>query len=130
MKIAFPVSNDKGLNSVIDDHFGTAANFLIVDTDTQEFIIHKNQKLLEDAVKCKTSVFKKKEHIDAVITRCMGDGSQRNLSKDKIQIFQAVRDTVKENLDLFKKNELKPFHIFDICQNKKNKKEDGCGHHH
>jgi hypothetical protein len=28
------------------------------------------------------------------------------------------------------KNELKLFHMFDICQAKKNKKEGGCGHHH
>lgn len=130
MKIAFPVSKNDGLDSLIDEHFGTAANFLIVDTDTQDFKIKKNQKLLDDAVKCKTSVFEKEEKIDAVITRCMGDGSRRGLSKENIQIFQAVKETVKENLALLEKDALKPFHIFDICQNKKNKKEDGCGHHH
>lgn len=130
MKIAFPIIDNNGLDSRIDEHFGTAPNFLIVDTDTLTFKMQKNQKLLEDAVKCKTSVFEKKEKIDAVITKCMGDGSQRSLSKENIQIFQAVKETVNENLALLKKNELKPFHIFDICQNKKNKKEDGCGHHH
>ncbi len=130
MRIAFPIKESNGLDSAIDEHFGTAKNFLIVDTKTHGFEIKNNQKLLEDAVKCKTGVFEKNEKIDAVITKCMGDGSQRNLTAEKIQIFQAQKESVNENLELFEENKLKLFHIFDICQNKKNKKEGGCGHHH
>ena len=130
MKIAFPVKQNNGLDSLIHDHFGTAALFLIADTQTGALEIRENQKLQDDTVKCKTGVFQKEDQVAAVVTRCMGDGSQRSLAAEKIQIYQAQKDTVRENLALLEKNELKLFHMFDFCQHKKNKKEGGCGHHH
>lgn len=130
MKVAFPVKENKGLESILDEHFGTAPQFLIVDTDTLSVDICENQKLQSGDAKCKTGVFKKDDTVDAVVTRCMGDGSRRNLSKDNIQIYQAQENTVIANLELLKSEALKPFHIFDLCQTQKNKKEGGCGHHH
>lgn len=130
MKLAFPVKENKGLESVMDDHFGTAGYFLIVDTLTRGFEFKENQKLSDGESKCKTSVLGKEPGIDAVITHCMGDGSRRSLTSSHIKVFQAQKETVLENLELMEKNELKLFHIFDHCQAKKNKKEGGCGHHH
>lgn len=130
MKIAFPVKEENGLDSIMDSHFGMAKQFLILDTETKNFEIKDNQKLAPDGAKCKTGVLGKEKSVDAVITHCIGDGSQRNLNSDNIKVYQAQKDTVRENLDLMEKNELKLFHIFDICQNHKNKKEGGCGHHH
>ena len=130
MKIAFPVKENNGLESLIDDHFGVAAFFLIVDMETQKFELMENQKLSADASKCKTGVLGKKNQIDAVVTNCMGDGSQRNLAASNIKVFQAQKKTIIENLKLLEKDELKLFHIFDFCTAKKNKKEGGCGHHH
>jgi len=128
MRVAFPVKEDSGLNSVIDEHFGTAQNFLIVDTDTRQ-VEHKENIKLSGESACKTGIFKKKDRVDAVVTKCMGDGSQRNLAKVNIRVFQAQKDTISENLELLEKEALKLFHIFDFCHNKKNKKEGGCGHH-
>lgn len=130
MKLAFPVKENKGLESVMDDHFGTAGYFLIVDTQTRGFEFKENQKLSGEESKCKTTVLGKEPGIDAVITHCMGDGSRRSLTSSNIKVFQAQKETVLENLELMEKNELKLFHMFDICQAKKNKKEGGCGHHH
>ncbi len=130
MKIAFPVKENKGLESALDDHFGTAKHFLIVDTQTRGFEFMENQKISGEESKCKTSVLGKNSGIEAVITGCMGDGSRRSLSTANIKVFQAKKQTVLENLELFEKDELKLFHIFDLCRNKKNKKEGGCGHHH
>jgi predicted Fe-Mo cluster-binding NifX family protein len=129
MKIAFPVNEDNGLDSMINDHFGVAKTFLIVDMETKEYELIDNKKVSDGASSCKTGIFSKKEHVNAVVTKCMGDGSQRNLSKLNIKVFQAVKDTVSENIELIEKDELKLFHIFDFCQTKKNKKEGGCGHH-
>lgn len=130
MKIAFPVKDNKGLESVMDDHYGTAKHFLIVDTETRTFEFMENQKITGEESKCKTSVLGKDPKVDAVITNCMGDGSRRSLATANIKVFQAKKETILENLELLEKDELKLFHIFDLCRNKKNKKEGGCGHHH
>ena len=130
MKIAFPVKENKGLESMIDDHFGVAENFLIVDLDTREVELKGNQKLSGEGSTCKTGLFKEEDKVDAVVTKCMGDGSQRSLASSNIKVYQALKDTILENLELLEKDGLKLFHIFDFCQTKKNKKEGGCGHHH
>jgi len=128
MKIAFPVKENNGLESIIDEHFGVAENFLIVDLETRKFELKENQKLSTEESHCKTGVFNKKDRVDAVVTRCMGDGSQRNLMSSNIKVYQAVENTILENLELFENNKLKLFHMLDFCQIKKNKKEGGCGH--
>ena len=43
MKIAFPVKEDNGLESSLDEHFGVAQNFLIVDLDTKSFELKKTR---------------------------------------------------------------------------------------
>ena len=130
MKIAFPISEDKGLDSPLNAHFGTAKHFLVVDTENRAVTPLDNQKLKEGGSSCKTGVFGKDSGINAVVTQCIGDGSLRNLNNDEITVYAAQGDTVAENLDRLATEELKLFHIFDLCQGKKNKKEGGCGHHH
>lgn len=129
MKIAFPVKEDKGLDSLVNEHFGMSKNFMIVDLDTKKTRVVANQKQLEGASSCKVGVFSKETQVDAVVTKCIGDGSQRGLNASDIKVYGAQADTVAGNLALLEKGELKPFHIFDLCQGKKNKKEGGCGHH-
>ncbi len=130
MKIAFPIAEDKGLESPLNSHLGTAKDFLVVDTETQSLERLENQKLKEGGSSCKTGVFGKDTGINAVVTQCIGDGSLRGLNSVDIAVYAAQGDTVAQNLECHEKGELKLFHIFDLCQGKKNKKEGGCGHHH
>jgi len=129
MKIAFPITTDDGLNSLISDRFGAAEKFMILDLETREGEVVVNQKQIEGNTSCKTGVFAKETIVDAVITNCIGDGSLRGLNTANIRVYAAQRASIAENLDLMKTGELKLFHIFDLCQGKKNKKEGGCGHH-
>ena len=128
MKIAFPVTNNSGLDSLVNEHFGVAKHFMIVDLDTRAIEVVDNQKHIEGN-SCKTGVFGKEITVDAVVTNCIGDGSLRGLTTAEIKVYAAQEGTISENLDLLEKGELKLFHIFDLCQGKKNKKEGGCGHH-
>ncbi len=130
MKIAFPIKENRGLESIVDEHFGVAPDFLIVDSKTREFELMANQKLAAEGSSCKTGVFKKDTQVDAVVTRCMGDGAKKTLTTSKIMVYQAQKRSILDNLKLFEKGELNLFHLFDHCQTKKNKKEGGCGHHH
>jgi predicted Fe-Mo cluster-binding NifX family protein len=128
MKIAFPITTDKGLKSLISERFGVAEKFMILDLETREGKVVVNQKRIEGS-SCKTGVFAKDTIVDAVVTNCIGDGSLRGLTTANIKVYTAQGDSIAENLDLMKNGALKLFHIFDLCQGKKNKKEGGCGHH-
>ena len=130
MRIAFPVKENRGLESIIDEHFGVARNFLIVDTENHKFELAVNQKLASGESGCKQGMFNKEDQVDAVVTKCMGDGSKKLLTASNIMVYQAQKESILENLELLEKKELKLFHLFDHCLTKKNKKEGGCGHHH
>lgn len=129
MNIAFPIKENKGLDSLVNEHFGMAKEFMIVDLESKNIHLMPNQKLLDEKTPCKTGVFGSKTDVDAVVTHCIGDGAQRNLNAANIRVYAAQKQTIAENLDLLEKGELKLFHMFDFCQGKKNKKEGGCGHH-
>ena len=129
MKIAFPITTDKGLNSLVNESFGIAEKFMIIDLVTKESEVVLNQKLIKGKASCKTGVFDKQTIVDAVVTNCIGDGSLRGLTTANIKVYAAQKASIAENLELMEKGGLKPFHIFDLCQGKKNKKEGGCGHH-
>ena len=129
MKIAFPVTEDKGLESPVNEHFGVAKAFMVVDTKTRSIDLLPNEKAAGSS-SCKTGFISKAAGVSAVVTKCIGDGSQRGLHAADIKVYAAAADTVGANLDLLEKGQLKLFHIFDLCQDKKNKKEGGCGHHH
>ena len=130
MKIAFPVTENKGLDSLIDERFGVAKKFMIVDLETREMEVVDNQKHLEGNASCKTGIFAKDTSVDAVVTKCIGDGSLRGLNTANIKVYAAQQASIADNLALLEKKALKLFHIFDLCQGKKNKKEGGCGHDH
>ena len=130
MKIAFPIKENRGLASFMNDHFGSAGEFMVVDLESKDVQFLENQKLSDENASCKPGVFGQEAQVDAVVTHCIGDGAQRNLTAANIRVYAAQKETVAENLELMEKGELKLFHIFDFCQGKKNKKEGGCGHHH
>lgn len=129
MKVAFPVAENTGIKSPVNEHFGVAKFFMIVDTQTRTVTTIPNKKA-DGGSSCKTGFIGKDAGVEAVVTKCIGDGSQRGLHENNIKVYAASADTVAENLALLEKGELKLFHIFDLCQGKKNKKEGGCGHHH
>ena len=130
MKIAFPIKKNNGLNSDISDHFGISKEFMIVDSISKDFQIMENQKLGEEKAACKSHQLSGESKIDIVITRCIGNGSLRNLNAAEITVLQAVEGTIGDNLERYNKGELKLFHLFDVCREERNKKEHkGCGHH-
>ncbi|MCD4740615.1 dinitrogenase iron-molybdenum cofactor [archaeon] len=44
MKIAIPIKNNDGMDSVVADHFGRAADFALYDSDTKQLkVIHVDE---------------------------------------------------------------------------------------
>ena len=52
MKVCFPVHKDEGVNSTVYDHFGSAPEFIIVNTDLQSVITVDNNDLDHDHGAC------------------------------------------------------------------------------
>jgi predicted Fe-Mo cluster-binding NifX family protein len=106
MKIAI-TSTGKTLDSQVDQRFGRAAYFLVIDSDTMDFSVIENENA---AAAGGAGIASAKAVIDAgaeaVLTGNCGPNAQRTLSAAGIKLYTGVAGTVKESIELFKNGKL------------------------
>lgn len=122
MKICFPVMKDVGFESMVFDHFGTAAFFLVFDTETADLITIENLDKDHMPGSCKPIEALGGHSVDVVIAMGLGAGALIGLSQAGMHIYQAQGQTIKENLDLWENGLFKKTfpaactgHTDDIC---------------
>jgi predicted Fe-Mo cluster-binding NifX family protein len=128
MKIAFPAEIDKGFESIVYNHFGSANFFIIVDSETDDTEVVLNQDLGHQHGKCQPLKALGGKNIDVVVVGGIGGTAMTKLKKSGAKIFKAVDGTVKENLELFNSGKLVEFMPFEVCGGHA-EGADGCGHH-
>lgn len=109
MKIAITTSGND-LQSPVDQRFGRAKAFLVLDTETGEYEVVDNKQNLNAAqgagIQSATSVANL--GVKAVITGNCGPKAHVTLSAAGIEIFLGAEGTVGEMVEKFKKGELEP----------------------
>lgn len=108
MKIAI-TSQGPDLNSQVDPRFGRAKQFIVVDTDTEEFSAHDNTQNLNAAQGAGIQAGRTVSDlgVEAVITGNVGPKAFATLQAANIKIFFATSGTVKEAIARLKAGELK-----------------------
>lgn len=121
MKICFPVKEDKGLDSVLYGHFGTAPIFIVYDTETGEFEAVENGHLDPATGKhpegqCNPVKALNGAVVDVAVVAGIGKGAMMKLGEAGISVYQgnSLLD-VKGNLDLIKEGKLILFDINKTC---------------
>lgn len=115
MKIAFPTQQDTGINSVVFGHFGTAATFVVVDSETGDTTSVGNRDLNHQHGKCQPLVALGGQAVDAVVVGGIGGGALRQLNASGIKVYRAVEGTIAENHALFKAGKLPEFTMNQTC---------------
>jgi len=109
MKICI-TSTGSGIDARVDERFGRASYFLIVDTDTLEFEAIKNpaQAAAQGAGISAAQVVSDKG-VEAVLTGSIGPNAFNALRSAKIKVYQGVSgaDTIRDAIEKFKKGEYK-----------------------
>ncbi len=118
MKICFPVEQDKGLDSQVFGHFGSAPSFVIFDTDTKSFDSVNNQDMGHEHGMCNPLKAFDGKNVDAVFVGGIGSGAISKLNSKGIKVYRAQQGTVQSNIDLFDENKQTEL-----------KAEHGCGGH-
>jgi len=107
VKIAV-TSQGSDLSSQIDPRFGRAANFIVVDIDTNEFSVHDNTQNLNAAqgagIQAGRTVVDLKA--EAVITGNVGPKAFRTLQAANVKVYPGASGTVREALEKFKAGQL------------------------
>ena len=106
MKIAITATG-KTMDSPVDQRFGRAASFVVVDTETMDFAVIDNENV---AAAGGAGISSAKVVIDAgaeaVLTGNCGPNAQRTLSAAGVRLYTGVTGTVAEAVELFKGRKL------------------------
>jgi predicted Fe-Mo cluster-binding NifX family protein len=100
VKIAFPVQNDAGLDSLVHNHFGSAPFFVIVDATTRGIVAVKNRDEHHAHGSCNPVRALGDQQVDAVVVGGIGAGALSGLNRMGIPVHRAQAATVRENVAL------------------------------
>ena len=115
MHIAFPINEDKGLDSPVHNHFGTAAYFLIAKTEDGGFETVANADLGHDHGQCQPMAALGGHSVDAVVVGAIGAGALKKMQSASIRVYRGVEGTVSDNLSLAKAGKLPEFLMAQTC---------------
>ncbi len=109
MKIAV-TSQGPDLNSQVDPRFGRAKNFIVVDTDTDEFSVHDNAQNLSApqgaGIQAGRTVVEL--GVTTLITGNVGPKAFATLQAGNVKVYPKASGTVKEAIGRFKAGQLEP----------------------
>ena len=115
MKIAFPTQDNKGMDSGVFGHFGSAPRFIIVDSVTGSFEAVGNPDREHRHGQCQPLKALGGEPVDAVVVGGIGAGAILKLNASNIKTYRAVEGTVNENLELIRSGSLPMFTLDHTC---------------
>ena len=124
MKICFPVESDKGLNSDVFGHFGSAPLFVVFDTESKSVGTIENQDLGHVHGMCDPLKALNEKKLDAIVVGGIGAGAINKLNGMGIKVYKALNSSVQGNIELFIKNTLPEMTIDQACGGH----AGGCGH--
>ena len=127
MKVAFPSTDDQGLESPVFSHFGSAPFFIIVNADDGSYVSIGNCDLHHAHGQCQPLAALGGQEVQAVVVGGIGQGALKRLRGAGIAVHRAVKGSVAENLALFREGNLPPYDAFFVCSGHSG--DDACGHH-
>jgi len=124
MKICFPVESDKGLESEVYGHFGSAPVFVIVDTETQAIDTITNGNQHHAHGMCNPLKALNDKPVDAIVVGGIGAGAINKLNTQGIKVYRAFMGSVDTNLTYFKNGSMPQLTLDQACGGH----GEGCSH--
>lgn len=128
MRIAFPVVEDKGLDSAVHGHFGSAPYFVFVDLDTDAVETYANPDQDHQHGACNPMAALGGRKVDGVVVGGIGGGALKKLNTDGVTVYRAIEGTVGENARMIKSGKLPVFEPNQVCGHHHGVQIGGCAH--
>ena len=115
MKICIPAEDNKGLESNVYGHFGSAPYFLIFDTEakTSEFL--KNAEDHEHG-QCVPVGRLMPHNISAVLCGGIGAGAASKLNAAGMKVYKGEAETLEKMLEIFNTGKMPELDVNDCCK--------------
>jgi predicted Fe-Mo cluster-binding NifX family protein len=141
MLICLPTGGDAGLDDTVNEHFGSAPCFTLVDTDTGEVRILSNANERHEHGACHPLDQLTQYKIDCVVCGGMGRRAIQMLRSSGIAVYSSDRATVRDIVEQAKRGELVEMDPTAACaghgvyhpagtQHRRAAGGFGCGHGH
>ena len=119
MRICIPAQNNKGLDSTVYGHFGSAPFFIIYDTGDESIDVIDNMDTPHAHGNCNPLASFEKNPIDIMVTGGIGAGALQKLNDAGVKAYRTDAERiVAEVVTSFENNKLT-----EILPG------EGCGHH-
>ncbi len=128
MKICIPVDEDKGAQSPVCAHFGSAPLFIVIDTDTGDSQTIENKNKNHQHGMCQPLSSFDGIALDAVVVGGIGKGALSKLRSAGIRVFLSKFDTVDEAIAAHKAGTLEQVTPATACGHHDHGGAGGCGH--
>lgn len=128
MNIAVPIEEDKGLDSLICGHFGSAPGFLIVDTETSACRTISNRNLHHVHGACTPLASLQGERLDGIVVGGIGGGALAKLRAAGLSVYLASAPTVRGTLEALKAGSLARVEPSMACGHHGQAHGEGHGH--
>ena len=115
MKIAFPTQENKGIESRVYGHFGSAHYFVFVDTEEDSTDTVENPDRDHLHGHCQPLKALNGRQVDAIIVGGIGCGALRKLLLEGIKVYRAAQGSVQDNLELLTSGKLAVFTADQTC---------------
>ena len=99
MKICIPIKENKGIDSIAYNHFGTAPFFLIYDLDNENLKTIENDDLNHQHGMCQPLKALGGENVDAILVGGIGAGALMKLNNQGIKVYKVENDSVLKILN-------------------------------
>ena len=126
MRIAFPVQDDAGIESVVYNHFGSAPVFVIVEAETNAVASVSNRDQHHAHGACNPMRALDNQRVDAVVVGGIGAGALAGLNRMGIKVHRSLAATISENLALLGSGTLPVIEPHGTCAG--HGKDGGCAH--
>ncbi len=126
MKVCFPVVKAEGSESKVYGHFGSAPVFIVVDTENNNVSLINNNNQHHAHGACNPMKALNDQTVDAIVVGGIGAGALSRLNQLGIKVFQAQAQTVRENIQMLKDQNLPEFTLQHTCAGHGH--GGGCGH--
>lgn len=115
MKVCFPVQSNKGIDSMVYNHFGSAPFFVIVDLNSNEVIEIINNDQHHEHGACNPIKALQGQVVDAIVVAGIGAGALIRLNMSGIKVYKANALTVQNNIEMIKTQSLSELTIQHCC---------------
>ena len=116
MRLCIPIAEDKGLDSVVYGHFGSAPCFIVVDTETNTLALIDKHDQEHSRSGCNPVAKLDGHQIDALLVSGIGAGAIDKLNAAGVRVHLANGGSVADIVARHKEGLLPELALTDGCQ--------------